>query len=385
MLQLDEKALAAVGMSMMWALSNPRAEPIYGYKNKGNILPNGWWCMVLRIHDNFHHPIEASLSVHVTTPIGAHTYAPTRSEVVKSHARMETILLSSEESTGPSNELIHRSSATRIGPLVRPIQGDEGVIVVNPVIAEPRDVTAAPIQQTPSARARPGVQTGKHSSRLRYLDYVEVSNTFSGLDVGVKRTAACIEEDQATLTQMMEKKRKLLSETKQQLDTVVGLDISERKRKVMAQLTAPSDSEVDLGLFAKKSTNILEDLYEDMGFSFLAPAKASSTRSKCSVSWGSKPTAPDISTIPTLESPPIAVYGDSHFHGPVHLEDIKGKGSESSPMVLTVDRFQPSVLPRVVFHEGVEGLETEVESSEATPPGVRGMRADRRCCASPPC
>ncbi|KAJ0882675.1 hypothetical protein HanPSC8_Chr10g0412431 [Helianthus annuus] len=45
MLQLDEKALVAAGMSMLWAPTNPRPGPIYGYKNKGN--PCWLFCFAL--------------------------------------------------------------------------------------------------------------------------------------------------------------------------------------------------------------------------------------------------------------------------------------------------------------------------------------------------
>ncbi|KAF5808329.1 hypothetical protein HanXRQr2_Chr04g0144111 [Helianthus annuus] len=33
-IQLEERALVAAGMSMLWVLQNPRAYPVYGYKGK---------------------------------------------------------------------------------------------------------------------------------------------------------------------------------------------------------------------------------------------------------------------------------------------------------------------------------------------------------------
>ncbi|KAF5822804.1 hypothetical protein HanXRQr2_Chr01g0031181 [Helianthus annuus] len=130
---------------------------------------------------------------------------------------------------------------------------------------EPETPAHASVLERPEAQSRPGVQTGKHSSNLHYLNYVVVFDTLSGLDLGVKRTAAMTEEDQAIITQIMEKKRKLLSDTKHKLDTEAALDMSEEKRKLMGQLVgpAPSESEVDLSVFRKKSANILDDLYED--------------------------------------------------------------------------------------------------------------------------
>ncbi|MFS7911913.1 hypothetical protein Hanom_Chr02g00123641 [Helianthus anomalus] len=67
---------------------------------------------------------------------------------------------------------------------------------------------------------------------------------------------------------------------------------------MMGQVAAPSESEVDLGVFAKKPGNILEELYEESS-KWKAPSK-----SKYLTSHGSKFTAPDISTIPPPESPP---------------------------------------------------------------------------------
>ncbi|KAF5795180.1 hypothetical protein HanRHA438_Chr08g0348101 [Helianthus annuus] len=39
--QLEERALVAAGMSMLWALQNPRGFPVYGYRGKGIAFPVG--------------------------------------------------------------------------------------------------------------------------------------------------------------------------------------------------------------------------------------------------------------------------------------------------------------------------------------------------------
>ncbi|KAJ0612253.1 hypothetical protein HanHA300_Chr01g0025481 [Helianthus annuus] len=371
MLQLDEKALMAVGMSMLCVPKNLRPAPIYAYKGKGKpcwllsftfallydrlfikisfaayrlinaldpkiggemigrILPEGELPWLEQIRDYFHHPTVESLSVHVAIPTGMHPSASVKPEVVQSPAQGETILLSSEESTASSNGLIHRSRATREGPQERPSRSDGAGVATDPVTMEPKTPAHESVPERPEAQSRPGVQTGKHSSNLHYLNYVVVSDTLSGLDLGVKRTATEIEEDQATITQIMEKKRKLLSDTKHKLDTEAALDVSEEKRKLMGQPvgSAPSESEVDLSVFRKKIANILDDLYEDSAGKE-GSARVTSLRSRRSISRGSKPIAVDISSIPAPESPPAVIFGESPVKDPVCPEYVKRKGPE---------------------------------------------------------
>ncbi|KAJ0681330.1 hypothetical protein HanPI659440_Chr16g0634581 [Helianthus annuus] len=186
----------------------------------------------------------------------------------------------------------------------------------------------------------------------------------------MKRSAARDEDDQATLTQMMEKKRKLLFDEKRELDVQAALDLSERKRKMMGQVAAPSESEVDLEVFAKKSGNILEELYEE-------PSKRKAfSKSKRSTSRGSKVVTPNISTIPPSTSPPTVLYGDSPIHDSPPHQDLKGKGPKEVPEKVSAEKVPPPVILGVVIQDRVEGLETDFESSESTPP--QGTRYTRR-------
>ncbi|MFS7937896.1 hypothetical protein Hanom_Chr05g00433131 [Helianthus anomalus] len=61
---------------------------------------------------------------------------------------------------------------------------------------------------------------------------------------------------------MMEKKRKILADKKRELDEQATLELFENKRKVMGHVAASFDSDVDLGVFTKKSGNLLEQIYE---------------------------------------------------------------------------------------------------------------------------
>ncbi|KAF5807148.1 hypothetical protein HanXRQr2_Chr05g0230301 [Helianthus annuus] len=110
MLQLDEKALVATGMSLLWLPKNPRAAPIYAYKDKAynlmnaldpevggemvtQLLPEGEIPWVEQIQDNFLHPTPESLNTYIAIPTGARPLVSTSSEVGKSPTREGVILL----------------------------------------------------------------------------------------------------------------------------------------------------------------------------------------------------------------------------------------------------------------------------------------------------
>ncbi|MFS7994807.1 hypothetical protein Hanom_Chr12g01110441 [Helianthus anomalus] len=100
---------------------------------------------------------------------------------------------------------------------------------------------------------------------------------------------------------------------------------------------------------------------------FVGAAKATGLRSRRSTSRGLKRSALDISSIPGPESPPVVVYGDSPARYPIHPEDVKRKGLEEVVRSGVAEKVLPSTLPWVIFHERMEGVEIDVESSEATP------------------
>ncbi|MFS7898349.1 hypothetical protein Hanom_Chr00s021136g01760481 [Helianthus anomalus] len=80
---------------------------------------------------------------------------------------------------------------------------------------------------------------------------------------------------------------------------------------MMGHVAAPSESKVNLGVFAKKPDNFLKELCEE------SPKWKAPSKSKHSTSRGSKVIAPDISIIPGLESSPTVVYGDSPIRDPL--------------------------------------------------------------------
>ncbi|KAJ0699624.1 hypothetical protein HanOQP8_Chr10g0358001 [Helianthus annuus] len=286
-IQLEEKALVSAGMSLMWVPREPTAFPVYAYKGKGYslinvfdlkvggeiataLLPEGEPAWTARIRDSFLHPSSESVASYGTVILGTPFVA--EADLGKSPTREGTILLLSEESTSSSHGLIRRSS--RAGPQQRPVPNPEGAAsfappIVNPVVTttEPKRKEAEKEKiekresEKKSAEEPSGAQTRKRFSKVELLDYVVVSNPLSGLDAGIKGPAPDA-DDQATLTEMMAKKQKIVSDKKQELDDQAALALSEKKLKVMGHTSTLSDSEVDLRVSAKKPANLLEWIYE---------------------------------------------------------------------------------------------------------------------------
>ncbi|MFS8029699.1 hypothetical protein Hanom_Chr17g01525361 [Helianthus anomalus] len=151
--------------------------------------------------------------------------------------------------------------------------------------------------------------------------------------------------------------------------------------EVMGQAAAPSESEVDLGVFAMKSGNILEELYEKSSkkkvrlfniYSLLVFVFSLSL-DLADISFGLPLVVPRLLLLTFLlfypqRLPPTVVFGDSPICDSPPRLDPKGKGPEEVPKKFLVKNVSPPVVPGVVTQERVEGLETDYESSEATPP-----------------
>ncbi|MFS7999140.1 hypothetical protein Hanom_Chr12g01162501 [Helianthus anomalus] len=333
-------------MSLFWVPRDPRAYPVYPHKGKGYSLMNvfdpkvaGGMAMAAlpeaepvwttRIRDNFLHRTNESMSAYANFILGA-VEADTDVDTVLT--REELNLLSSEESTASSHGLTHRSSCA--GPQQRPVQepaGDDKEARRNK--HEEKKTNKEKTTEKPAS-----APTCKRPSTVKLLDYIVVSDSLSGLDAGVKRSAPD-PDDTSMLTKMMAKKQKILADKKRELDEQAALAISEKKLKMMGETVAPSESKVDLG---------------DNSLSFFA-ASDKSTRP---FSKGLKINISDI-TPPT--SPPPVPFGVSPPQN-----EAKGKGVESGSLKTVI----PPVALGVVIQEGirVERVETNYESSEATPP-----------------
>ncbi|MFS7961399.1 hypothetical protein Hanom_Chr08g00714541 [Helianthus anomalus] len=326
--QLEERALVAAGMSMLWAPQNPKGFPDYGYKGKEGyslmnifypkaggamvvaVLPEGRPLWVDQIRDNFLYPSSESMATYAIVVLG--NDGEDETDVDPTPTQEEPILLSSGESTGSYQDLIH--CFARAGPQRGAAQEPAVEGVDTPVV----DLQAGAAEQVETRKKKKEEKTeGKKAeepvtetprtrpSNSFFLDYVVVSDTLSGLDAGIKRQSLDPNDD-ATLAEMMKKR--------------------------------------------KKTGNRLEKIFK----SFSAPRASSK-----SAHFGPKI---DISKITLAASPPSKHLDLSPLH-----PDPKGNGKEDDVEVDQTER----VVENIAVGSGrdevhAEGVETEYESSVAT-------------------
>ncbi|KAM0043787.1 hypothetical protein Hdeb2414_s0010g00345441 [Helianthus debilis subsp. tardiflorus] len=114
-IQLEERTLVAVGMSMLCAPQNTRGFPIYGYQGKsGYSLMNVFDPIVggAMIRDNFLHPTSESMATYANTVLGEDDGDDIDDDIDVDPTPTwgEVIILSSEESAESYRDLIHRSA-----------------------------------------------------------------------------------------------------------------------------------------------------------------------------------------------------------------------------------------------------------------------------------
>ncbi|MFS8004367.1 hypothetical protein Hanom_Chr13g01224921 [Helianthus anomalus] len=355
--QLEKRALVGAGMSMLWVPQNPRGIPVYGYQGKVGynllnvldpkavgalleaIVPEGKPVWLDQIRDHFLHPTSDSFASYANAILGEDgvddlddTADPTREEV---------IVLSSEGSNRSREGLIPRSR--RVGPAQgaanKPVNEPAGDDVNVPTDAVEQLETRKKKRMDKSEKKKKVEEPiagapRKQPSNFYFLDYVVVSDTLSGLDAVDKR-AERDPDDDATLTEIMEKKIK-------------------SKLQKRAPPT-PSESEVDLGVFSAKRGNLLE--------------KISAASSSKGVKSGKAPRKVDISKITPPTSPPSRTFGLSPPHD--------GLGEKKKANDVEVEQVGEGGAAGAGSDAGGaggaggdgrgEGVDTEAESSEATP------------------
>ncbi|KAJ0703892.1 hypothetical protein HanPI659440_Chr14g0556521 [Helianthus annuus] len=284
----EEIALVAAGMSMLWAPQNPRGFPVYGYKGKA-----GYNLM------NIFYSKAGGAMVVAALPEGR----PLWLDQIRDNFLY------------PSNESLATYANTILGD-----DGEDDIdFDVNPTREEPILLSSE--------------ESDDASFHL------------------IRRSSRRDPDDDATLTELV-KKRKILEDKKRELDAQAAAALSQKKSKLMKESTAaPSESEIDFGVFSEKTGNRLEKIFKS---SFTPRASSKSVRSGRKI---------DISKITPPASPPSK---------PLDLSpprpDPKGKGKEDDVEVDQTEKVVENVAAGAGRDEvHAEGVETEVESSEATP------------------
>ncbi|KAJ0466686.1 hypothetical protein HanIR_Chr14g0674941 [Helianthus annuus] len=141
-------------------------------------------------------------------------------------------------------------------------------------------------------------------STLPFLDYVVISDTLSGLGAGEKARVSD-PDDQSTLTEMM--KKKALEDKKRKLDEQAAALLAPKKAKLHKEAPpAPSESEIDMGIFSGGRGNLLEEIF--------AASTPTATFDCCGCSMagvksGKGPRRLDVSQITPPTSPPSRTVG----------------------------------------------------------------------------
>ncbi|KAL9996512.1 hypothetical protein Hdeb2414_s0692g00936321 [Helianthus debilis subsp. tardiflorus] len=335
--QLDEMALVGAGMSMLWVPKHPLGQPVYSHRGKfgysllNALDPKAAGAMVEaiqadgnptwldQIQGRFLHPTDESLSRYTDEVLGTVPggIAEPVHEVVGDEDDVEA-------SVDPSAQLETRKKA-RTDRSGRKEEKTEG-------------------GAAGSSRKRP--------STFPYLDYVVVSDTLSGLGPGEVRQGSD-PDDKATLSEHMRKRA--LDDHKGQLDEQAAALLAAKKAKLQKDApSAPSESEVDLGVFSGGRGNLLEEIWA-----------ASASRPVLKTSR--KPRPVDISRITPPTSPPSRTVGLTPSRDGVDTKVGGGEGFVENIFEGGDAAGGDVAGGNVAAGDKGKGIELDVESSETTP------------------
>ncbi|KAJ0866001.1 hypothetical protein HanRHA438_Chr12g0546821 [Helianthus annuus] len=146
-------------------------------------------------------------------------------------------------------------------PVNEPVDDDVEIPVETADQLETRKKTKAgkPERKEKRAEGKATESPRKRPSTLPILDYVVVSDKLSGLGAGEKHRGSD-PDDSATLTEMMRKKA--LEDKKRKLDEKAAVMLASKRARLQKEApTAPSESEIDMGVFSGNRGNLLEEIY----------------------------------------------------------------------------------------------------------------------------
>ncbi|KAJ0616916.1 hypothetical protein HanRHA438_Chr02g0094131 [Helianthus annuus] len=241
-------------------------------------------------------------------------------------------------------------------PVNEPAGDDVDALVV---IAEQLETRKKKIDKSEGKKAEEPTAKAprKRPSTSLFLDYVVVSDTLSGLDAGDKH-AERDHDDDATLTEIMEKK-KVLGDKKKELDEQPAAALAAKNLSFRRRLPLPLQSRILIwGVFSGKHGNLLEKIYAASGSQvtkFFVCVKSGKSVSKVDISKITPPTSPPSRTFDL--SPPHVDLGEKRKGDDVEIEQVGegggggggggGRGAGAG--------------------DGRGGADTEAESSEAAP------------------
>ncbi|KAJ0818625.1 hypothetical protein HanPI659440_Chr00c01g0704611 [Helianthus annuus] len=346
-----EMALVGAGMSLLWVPKNPLGVPVYGYQGKFeysliNVLdPKAAGAMVEAIQEDgkqtwlnqirgrFLHPSDESFTRYASVSFGEDDEDDPIDPI-----REEVVVLSSESSDRSSEGLTSRCARARTAQAA----ANEPV---HEVVGDDAEIPVAPAAQVETRKKTKADKSEKGEKRVE------------GKTTGVGEKAHVSDpDDRATLTEHMRKKA--LKDKKRKLDEQAAALLASKKAKLHKEAPpAPSESEIDMGVFSGGRGNLLEEI-----FAASAPTGVKS---------GKGPRRLDISQITPPQSPPSRTIGSTPPR-----DDLGEKKKEDEAVAENVGEGGGDVAGGAgaggsAGGEGAgdrgKGVETEVESSEATP------------------
>ncbi|KAJ0747589.1 hypothetical protein HanOQP8_Chr05g0191281 [Helianthus annuus] len=372
--QLDEMALVGAGMSLLWVPKHPLGQPAYSHKGKfgysllNALDPKSAGAMVEaiqadgnptwleQIRDRFLHPTDASLSRYANEVLGEDD----GDDFVDS-GREEVVILSSGSSDRDVEDLISHSAraGTAPGGVAEPVHG----FVEDDDDAEASVDPSSQLETRKKARAdRSG--RGKRRKEAELLDLL-------GSDP----------DDKATLTEHM--KKKALDDHKRHLDEQAAALLAAKRAKLQKDaLPAPSESEVDLGVFSGGRGNLLEEIFAasaprpgNLVSVFMAATKTSKKPRPVDISQITPPTSPPSRTVgltPPRDGADATVRGgEGFFEGIFEGGDVAGgdvgSGHGAGGDVGGDVGGGHGAGGDVAGVDKGKGVEVEMESSETTP------------------
>ncbi|KAM0014661.1 hypothetical protein Hdeb2414_s0034g00726341 [Helianthus debilis subsp. tardiflorus] len=297
--QLGEMALVGAGMSLLWVPKNPLGQPVYSYQGK-------FGYSLINVLD----PKAAGAMVEAIQEDGK----PTWLDQIR-------------------GRFLHPTDES-LSKYAKDVLGTTWDGVAEPVHEVVDDAADAEMPVDPSAQLEPRrkAKTDKKKERA---------------EAELLKTRESDPDDQSTLTDHMRKKA--LEDKKGKLDEQPAALLAAKKAKLHKEaFPAPSESEIDMGIFSENRGNLLEEI-----FAASAPPE---------VKTGKKPRKVDISQITPPASPPSRTVGLTPSRD--------GAGEKKKPIEVVAETVGEGG-GDVAGDEGVggkgKGVETELESSETTP------------------
>ncbi|KAJ0467982.1 hypothetical protein HanIR_Chr14g0691421 [Helianthus annuus] len=229
--------------------------------------------------------------------------------------------------------------------------GTAQAAVNEPVHEVVGDDAEVPVDSSAQVETRRKTKTNKPEKGVKRVEGKTTGTSRAG-----EKACESDPDNQSTLTDMM--KKKALEDKKRKLDEQAAALLASKKAKLHKEAPpAPSESEIDMGIFSGGRGNLLEEIF----------AASAST----GVKSGKKPRKLDISQITPPDSPPSRTIGLTPPR-----DDPEEKKKEDEAVTENVGEGDGDVAGGAgaggsAGGEGAgdrgKGVETEVESSEATP------------------